>query len=69
MEVRTEMVAWGRVVPRRTCDTTGGLLVTLLGVSRPVGGSSCYQGADKSLAQPGREEAAPFKSVMRRGMD
>ena len=28
--VRTEMVAWSRVVSRRTCDTTGGLLVTLL---------------------------------------
>ena len=30
LEVRTEMAAWSRVVPRRTCDTTGGQLVTLL---------------------------------------
>ena len=33
VEVRTEMVARSRVVPRRRIsDTTGGLLVTLLGV-------------------------------------
>jgi len=31
--------------------------------------SASYRGADKSLAQPGRKEAAPVKSVMDRGMD
>jgi len=30
---------------------------------------SFYQGADKSLARPGRKQAAPVKSVMGRGMD
>jgi len=28
-----------------------------------------YQGANKSLARPGRKQAAPVKSVMGRGMD
>ena len=28
-----------------------------------------YQGADKSLAQPGRKQATPIKSVMGRGRD
>jgi len=28
-----------------------------------------YRGADKSLARPGRKQAAPGKSVMDRGMD
>jgi len=28
-----------------------------------------YRGADKSLARPGRKQAAPVKSVMDRGMD
>ena len=28
-----------------------------------------YPGADKSLAQPVRKQAAPVKSVMGRGMD
>ena len=28
-----------------------------------------YRGADKSLARPGRKQAAPVKSVMGRGMD
>jgi len=28
-----------------------------------------YLGADKSLARPGRTQAAPVKSVMGRGMD
>jgi len=28
-----------------------------------------YRGADKSLARPGKKEAAPVKSVMGRGMD
>jgi len=28
-----------------------------------------YRGADKSLARPGRKQAAPVKSVMCRGMD
>jgi len=28
-----------------------------------------YWGADKSLARPGRKQAAPVKSVMGRGMD
>jgi len=28
-----------------------------------------YRRADKSLAQPGRKQAAPVKSVMGRGMD
>jgi len=28
-----------------------------------------YGGADKSLARPGRKQAAPVKSVMGRGMD
>ena len=28
-----------------------------------------YWGADKSLAQPGRKQAAPVKSAMGRGMD
>jgi hypothetical protein len=30
---------------------------------------SFYRGADKSLARPGRKQAAPVKSVMGRGMD
>jgi hypothetical protein len=48
VEVRTEMAAWSRVVPRRrTSDMTGGgLLVTAVGVQRiaaaPAGVSSCY---------------------------
>jgi len=28
-----------------------------------------YRGADKSVALPGRKQAAPVKSVMGRGMD
>jgi len=28
-----------------------------------------YLGVDKSLARPGRKQAAPVKSVMGRGMD
>ena len=28
-----------------------------------------YRGADKSLARPGRKQAAPVKNVMGRGMD
>jgi len=28
-----------------------------------------YRGADKSLARPGRKQAAPVKSVIGRGMD
>jgi len=28
-----------------------------------------YRGADKSLARPGRKQAAPVESVMDRGMD
>ena len=28
-----------------------------------------YRGADKSLARPGRKQAAPVKTVMGRGMD
>jgi len=28
-----------------------------------------YRSADKSLARPGRNQAAPVKSVMDRGMD
>jgi len=28
-----------------------------------------YRGADKSLARPGRKQAAPVKIVMARGMD
>jgi len=28
-----------------------------------------YRGADKSLARPGKKQAAPVKSVMGRGMD
>jgi len=28
-----------------------------------------YRGANKSLAQPGKKQAAPVKSVMGRGMD
>jgi hypothetical protein len=28
-----------------------------------------YRGADKSLARPGRKQAAPVKSLMDRGMD
>jgi len=30
---------------------------------------SSYRGADKSLARPGRKQAAPVKTVMGRGMD
>ena len=30
---------------------------------------SIIPGADKSLARPGRKQAAPVKSVMGRGMD
>jgi len=28
-----------------------------------------YQGADKSLARPGRKQAVPVKNAMGRGMD
>jgi len=31
--------------------------------------NSRYRGADKSLARPGKKQAAPVKSVMGRGMD
>jgi len=31
--------------------------------------SKLYRRADKSLARPGRKQAAPVKSVMGRGMD
>jgi len=31
--------------------------------------SGLYRGADKSLAQPGKKQAAPVRSVMGRGID
>jgi len=34
-----------------------------------IGSAMLYRGTDKSLAQPGRKQAAPVKSVMGRGMD
>ena len=43
------------------------------GAVRPIYGSlgvkGLIKGAEKSLAQPGRKQAAPVKSVMGRGMD
>jgi len=33
------------------------------------GGTINYLGANKSLARPGRKQAAPVKNVMGRGMD
>ena len=34
-----------------------------------IGSAMLYRGTEKSLAQPGRKQAVPVKSVMGRGMD
>jgi hypothetical protein len=51
---------------KHSCEATCSICVS---VSRKFRYRLDYRGADKSLARPGRNQAAPVKSVMGRGMD